>query len=115
LTPESGIRVGKKIWIRIRDGQPESYLRELRNHFLGSVLEFFDADPGWKKLGFGMEKIRIGDKHPGSAKNYFRLLILNSLSHSISALEMMSSKHPLKSVGWRAEGYSQIPGIGEGA
>jgi hypothetical protein len=23
--------------------------------------------PGWKKFGSGMEKSRIGDKHPGSA------------------------------------------------
>ncbi len=26
-----------------------------------------NADPGWKKFGSGMEKIRIRDKHPGSA------------------------------------------------
>jgi hypothetical protein len=25
------------------------------------VLEFFAADPGWKKFGSGMEKIRIRD------------------------------------------------------
>jgi hypothetical protein len=25
-------------------------------------------DPGGKKIGSGMEKIRIRDKHPGSAK-----------------------------------------------
>jgi hypothetical protein len=24
-------------------------------------------DPGWEKFGSGMEKIRIRDKHPGSA------------------------------------------------
>jgi hypothetical protein len=24
-------------------------------------------DPGWNKIGSGMEKIRIRDKHPGSA------------------------------------------------
>jgi hypothetical protein len=37
--------------IRIRDKQPESYLRELRNNFFGvKILKFFDADPGsgWK-------------------------------------------------------------------
>jgi hypothetical protein len=26
-----------------------------------------DPDPGWKKFASGMEKIRIRDKHPGSA------------------------------------------------
>ncbi len=28
---------------------------------------FFDADPGWRQFGSGMEKSRIRDKHPGSA------------------------------------------------
>jgi hypothetical protein len=33
------------------------------------ILKFFDADPGLKNSGsgFGMEKSRIRDKHPGSA------------------------------------------------
>ncbi len=49
--------------IRIRDERPRSYFREIRNHFFGvKILKFFDADPGWKKIGSGMEKI-----HPGSA------------------------------------------------
>jgi hypothetical protein len=68
--------------IRIRDEQPESYFRELKNHFLGlkylnSLMRIRDGknsdpgfrmekirirDPGWKKLGFGIQ-----DKHPGSA------------------------------------------------
>jgi hypothetical protein len=38
------------------------YFRELKNKFLGKILKFFDADPG-----SAMEKIRIRDKHPGSA------------------------------------------------
>ncbi len=45
-----------KIRIRIRDEQPGSYFRELRNNFLGvKILNSFDADPG-----FGMEKFRSG-------------------------------------------------------
>jgi hypothetical protein len=53
--------------IQIRDEQPRSYFRELRNHFFGiKILKFFDADPrsgirdgknldpGWKKLGSGI-------------------------------------------------------------
>jgi hypothetical protein len=35
--------------------------------FWVKIPKFFDADPGWKKIGFGMEKNRIRDKHPGSA------------------------------------------------
>ncbi len=33
-----------------------------KNKFWVKILHFFDADPG-----YGMEKIRIRDKHPGSA------------------------------------------------
>ncbi len=41
---------------------------ELRNHFFGvKKLKFFDADPGWRQFGSGIEKSRIRDKHPGSA------------------------------------------------
>jgi hypothetical protein len=55
--------MGKKI--RVRDEQPRSYFRELRNHFLG--LKYLNSlmrirDPGWKKFESG-----ILDKHPGSA------------------------------------------------
>jgi hypothetical protein len=50
----------------IRNEQPGSYFLELSNHFCGffgvKILKFFDADPGWKKVGSG-----IRDKHPGSA------------------------------------------------
>jgi hypothetical protein len=31
------------------------------------ILKFFDADPGWRQFGSGIEKSRIRDKHPGSA------------------------------------------------
>ncbi len=47
--------------IRIRDEQPGSYIREIRNNFLGLILGFFDADPGSEK-----EKIRIRDGKNGS-------------------------------------------------
>jgi hypothetical protein len=60
--------------IRIRDEYFGSYFRELGNNFFGKILKFFDADadpdPGiflTLDLGSGMEKIRIRDKHPGSA------------------------------------------------
>jgi hypothetical protein len=46
----------------IRDEQPGSYFRELRNKIgLKYVLEFFEADPGKKKFGSGIGKIRILD------------------------------------------------------
>jgi hypothetical protein len=32
------------------------------------ILDGKNLDPGWKKFGTGMEKIRIRDKHPGSAE-----------------------------------------------
>jgi hypothetical protein len=52
-----------------RNEQPGSYFRELRNNFLVKILKFFDADPGWKKFGPGLEKFGSGFrvKHPGSA------------------------------------------------
>ncbi len=48
--------MGKKIRIRIRDEQPGSYFRTLRNNSLGKIkiLIFFDADPGWKNFGSGI-------------------------------------------------------------
>jgi hypothetical protein len=39
----------------------------LETIFWVKILKFFDADPGWKILGPGTEKIWIRDKHPGSA------------------------------------------------
>jgi hypothetical protein len=48
--------MGKKIRIRIRDEQPGSYFRQLRNNIWVKMLEFFDADPGSE-----MEKIWIRD------------------------------------------------------
>jgi hypothetical protein len=43
LTP--GSWMGKKIKIRIRDENPESYFRRHRNNFLLKIVKFFDADP----------------------------------------------------------------------
>ncbi len=57
LDPRSGM--GKKNRVRIRDEQPGSYFRELGNQFFGvKILKLFNADPGWKKFGSGMKKIR---------------------------------------------------------
>jgi hypothetical protein len=44
--------MGKKI--RIRDEQPVSYFRQLRNNFWVKILEIRDgksSNPGWKKFG----------------------------------------------------------------
>jgi hypothetical protein len=40
--------------IRIRDEQPGSYFRELQKQYWVKILKFFDADPGWKKFGSGI-------------------------------------------------------------
>ncbi len=56
LNPGSGIPDREKVRIWIRDEQPGSYFIERRNRFLGKILKFFDADPG-----YGMETIRIRD------------------------------------------------------
>ena len=69
--------------IRIRDKQPGSYCRELRNKFfLVKILKFFDMHPGsrtwdgknldpvsWIRDGKHSDSgFRIRDKHPRSAK-----------------------------------------------
>jgi hypothetical protein len=41
---------------------PDLISKSLETIFWLKILKFFDADPGWKKLGSG-----IRDKHPGSA------------------------------------------------
>jgi hypothetical protein len=49
-------------WIRIRDEQPGSYFRELRNHlfglkYLNSLMRIRDgknSDPGWTNFGSGI-------------------------------------------------------------
>jgi hypothetical protein len=69
--------MGRKNWIRIRDEQPGSYFRELRNQFFG--LKYLNylmriRDLGWKKIRIRDGKLSdsglrfgIRDKHPGSA------------------------------------------------
>jgi hypothetical protein len=47
----------KKVKIPIRDEQPESYFRELRNYYFG--LKYLNSlmrirEPGWKKFGSGI-------------------------------------------------------------
>jgi hypothetical protein len=44
--------------IRIRDDQPGSYFRELRNQFFGLL---FYGDPGWKKFGYGIRDGKHSD------------------------------------------------------
>jgi hypothetical protein len=42
---------------------PDHIPRAWKHLFGVKILKFFDADPGWKKLGYGtrIEKIRIRD------------------------------------------------------
>jgi hypothetical protein len=48
---------------------PNHFSESLETIFWVEILKFFDAHPGWEKFGSGMwvGKVRIGDKHPGSA------------------------------------------------
>ncbi len=56
---------------------PDRISASLERIFWVKILKFFDADPGWKKFGSGidkksgsgMEKLGSGirNKHPGSA------------------------------------------------
>jgi hypothetical protein len=59
LTPGSGMG---KVRIRIRDPDPTRIIfpRAQKPFFWVKILKFYDADPGWKKSGSGMEKSRIG-------------------------------------------------------
>ncbi len=45
--------------------------RAFKTFFWVKILKFFDSDPG-----SGMEKIRIRDKHPGSATLVVRVIFL---------------------------------------
>ncbi len=61
--------MGKKIWFRIPDEHPRSYkaFDSLETIFWLKILKFFDADPGSFRPWNPDEKIRIRDKHIGSA------------------------------------------------
>jgi hypothetical protein len=63
LTPGSGIRDRQKIRIRIRDpdlrsryriNNPDHISQSLKTIFWVKILKVFDADPGWKKFGSGI-------------------------------------------------------------
>ncbi len=61
--PDPGSSALLTLGSAIRDENPESYFRKLRNNFLG--LKYFNSlmqirDPGWKKFGFG---INIPDRN----------------------------------------------------
>jgi hypothetical protein len=56
--------MSKKVKIRIRDEHPGSYIRALRNNFLGG-LKYFDADPGiFLVLDPGRKKYESGINIP---------------------------------------------------
>jgi hypothetical protein len=38
--------MGKKIWIRIRDENPDNISQSLETIFWVKILKFFDGDPG---------------------------------------------------------------------
>ncbi len=54
-------------WVKTQESgsgmnNPDHISESLETVFLGvKIRKLFDADPGWKKFGFGMEKIWIRD------------------------------------------------------
>ncbi len=52
-------------WVKIRDEQPGSFFRELRNNFLGWNTYILWCRSGIQDPGSGMEKIRIQDQWSG--------------------------------------------------
>ncbi len=69
LNPGSGTGKKSGSGIRIREKQPGSYFRELKKQFFGlkylNFLMWIGIQNG--KIGSGIKKNRIRDKHPGSA------------------------------------------------
>jgi hypothetical protein len=59
---DPGIRDGKKSGSGSGMSNPDHISGSLKNNFLVKILKFFNADPG-----SGRKKIRLRDKHPGSA------------------------------------------------
>jgi hypothetical protein len=62
--------MGKKSGPGSGMNNPDHISESLETVFRVKILKFFYVDPGWKKFGSVMEKIRIRGKHPGSAKLY---------------------------------------------
>jgi len=92
------IRDPVPIWpkIRIRDEHFGSYFRELRNNFLGYSNSLMQMririrDPTiflTRNAGFGMEKIQIRNKHPGSA-TLVSLLPFVRISHQVYCIPII--------------------------
>jgi hypothetical protein len=59
--PDPGSGMGKKSGSGSGMNNPDHISESLETIFWVRILKFFDADPGWKKFGSGMEKIRILD------------------------------------------------------
>jgi hypothetical protein len=47
--------MGKKSGSGSGMNNPDHVSESLKTIFWVKILKFFDADPGWKKFGFGME------------------------------------------------------------
>ncbi len=65
LDSGSGIRDGRGI--RIWDEQPGSYFLDLTNHILSKNTSILLCGSGMEKVRIRDKKIRIREKHPGSA------------------------------------------------
>ncbi len=84
LTPGSGM--SKKSGSGSGMNNPDHISESLETSFGVKILNFFYGDPGWKKFGSGMEKIRIRDKHPGSAT---LLTLFNLVDDCVDGLQCL--------------------------
>jgi hypothetical protein len=74
--------------LRIRDEQPGSYFRELGNYFCGEILQFLDADPGWKKFVSG---INIPDpQHCRTLLMLYRYVRCSTTRSSLSHIQLFA-------------------------
>jgi hypothetical protein len=63
----------------IRDEQPGSYFLELRNLFWVKILQFFEADPGWKNSDPGWKKVGTGINIPDPQHWFYLIFCKESL------------------------------------
>jgi hypothetical protein len=75
---------------------PDHISKSLETIFWVKILQFFDADPGWKKFGSG-----VRDKHPGFATllGFTKEIITQTLyENSVKEIHMIISIIVLLSV-----------------
>jgi hypothetical protein len=67
LPLDLGFGIGKKSGSGSGMNNPDHISESFVTIFWVKILEFFNTNPGWKKIRSGMEKMWIRGKRPGSA------------------------------------------------